>query len=135
MITTLALAGFLLAPPATHPGSLSPRPPATAGGPPWPFALERSWALGGLGVDGDVARMIGFALVAATLAGFALAAIVALGVLPAAAWPAAVALGAFSSMALLVLFFHPWLVLGLAIDLALLWAALVVGWDPASAGA
>ena len=33
----------------------------------------------------------------------------------------------------LVIFFHPWIVLGLAIDAALLWVTLVVGWAPATA--
>jgi hypothetical protein len=31
---------------------------------------------------------------------------------------------------LLLLFFHPWLVLGIAIDLGLLWAVLVADWTP-----
>jgi hypothetical protein len=39
--------------------------------------------------------------------------------------PAAVA-----SVVLLVLFFHPWLVLGVLIDLGLLWGVLVAGGMP-----
>jgi hypothetical protein len=35
----------------------------------------------------------------------------------------------------LVLFFHPWLVLGMAIDLVLLWAVLVNGWEATAIGA
>jgi hypothetical protein len=31
---------------------------------------------------------------------------------------------------LLLLFFHPWLTLGIVIDVALLWAVLVAGWRP-----
>jgi hypothetical protein len=35
---------------------------------------------------------------------------------------------------MLVLFFHPWLVAGVGIDLALLWAVVVADWTPASLG-
>jgi hypothetical protein len=38
--------------------------------------------------------------------------------------------GAGASLAMLVLFFHPWLALGLAIDAVLLWAVLANGWRP-----
>jgi hypothetical protein len=126
----LLLAGFLLAHAAIHVGFISPRPPSTAGGPQWPFELSRSWALTPLGVDADLGRILGMALVAATLGGFAIAAIAALGFVPAAIWPAASAIGAIASIALLLLFFHPWLVLGVGIDLVLLWAVLVVRWGP-----
>jgi hypothetical protein len=34
-----------------------------------------------------------------------------------------------ASGAVLILFFHPWLVLGLGIDVVLTWAALA-GWSP-----
>jgi hypothetical protein len=42
------------------------------------------------------------------------------------------ALGAITSFALLALFFDPWLVVGLAIDVMILLAVLVAGWTPAS---
>ncbi|HEX5823455.1 MAG TPA: hypothetical protein VFY18_03255 [Candidatus Limnocylindrales bacterium] len=130
MITRLVIAAFLLAHGAIHFGFVSPRPPATADGPPWPFQLGRSWVLGPLGVDADLARVLGTALIAVTLGGFALAAVAALGVAPAGIWPAAVAVGAIGSVAVLSLFFHPWLVLGLAIDVTLLWAVFVASWAP-----
>ncbi|HEY7702942.1 MAG TPA: hypothetical protein VIB02_11565, partial [Candidatus Limnocylindrales bacterium] len=53
-----------------------------------------------------------------------------LGVVPQALWTAAVALGAAASLGLLVTFFHPWLILGVVIDLALLGAALIARWTP-----
>lgn len=127
MLPKLIVAAFLLAHGLLHVSYLSPRPPATAGGPPWPFELHRSWLLSPLGVTPVLNRLIGLALVAATAGAFALAAIVVLGVVPAALWAPAVTLGAVASAALLVLFFHPWLVIGLAIDAVLLWAALG-GW-------
>lgn len=135
MITRLALAAFLLAHGAIHAGFVSPRPPATAGGPAWPFTLDRSWLLAPLGAVPDVARLLGLALVAATVGGFALGAIAALGFLPASLWPVGVSLGAVASLALLLVFFHPWLVIGVAIDVALLWFVLVADWAPEGLGA
>ena len=39
-----------------------------------------------------------------------------------------------ASLALLVAFFHPWLIVGLAIDVVLLWATLVAAWSPTQLG-
>ena len=96
----------------------------------WPFELGRSWLLSPIGMGPGVTRSIGIALVVATLGGFGVAAIAALGVAPAGLWPVGVIVGAVASLATLGLFFHPWLVLGLGIDLVLLWAVLVAGWTP-----
>jgi len=131
MLLRLILAAFLLAHGLIHASYLSPTPPATASGPSWPFALDRSWALTPLGVGPDTMRLLGIALVAVTIAGFALAAIAALGVATDTLWVPAVTIGAVSSLALLGLFFQPWLLLGVGIDLVLLWAVLVVSWSPA----
>jgi hypothetical protein len=132
VVTRLAIAAFLLAHAAIHAGFVSPRPPATAGGPPWPFDTARSWALTGVGLDAGLGRSIAVALVAVTFVAFAVAELTALGFLPTALWAAAVTLGAIASVAVLVLFFHPWLVVGVAIDVALLWAVLVQQWFPAT---
>jgi hypothetical protein len=75
-------------------------------------------------------RRLALALVALTIAGFALAALAALGFLPTAVWPVAIAVGSVASLAVLAACFHPWLLLGVVIDVALLWACLVVGWQP-----
>lgn len=130
MIPKLLIAGFLLAHALIHASFLAPRPAATAGGPAWPFELERSWLLGSLGAAPELARLVGIALIAVTIGGFALAALGALGVGPAIAWQAGIATGAVASLGMLILFFHPWLTLGLVIDLALLWIALVARWTP-----
>jgi hypothetical protein len=133
VVTRLVIAAFLLAHAGIHAAFVSPRPPATAGGPAWPFEL-RSWLLTPLGFGPEANRLIGRALVAATIGGFGLAAVGALSLAPAAAWTAGVSLGAIASLAILVLFFHPWLVLGVVIDLGLLWAALVADWGPQGLG-
>ena len=130
MLPRLLIAALLLAHGAIHASFLSPRPSATAGGPAWPFDLARSWVLTPLGIQPQMMRLLGTALVIATIGVFALAALATTGLLPTDLWGPASAAGAVASLALLVLFFHPWLVLGLAIDLGLLWAVLVAGWTP-----
>jgi len=124
------VAGFLLAHAIVHVAYIAPRPPVTAGGPAWPFDLGNSWLLGQLGAGTDLTRWLGIALVGGTVSGFALAAAAALGISAAGLWTAGITLGAVSSLGLLALFFHPWLVLGVAIDAVVLWAALVARWTP-----
>ena len=130
MIARLAIAAFLLAHAGIHAAFLSPRPAATAGGPEWPFDVKRSWLLPRLGVDGEIPRLLAVTLTAATIGGYALAAFTAAGVAPAVVWVPALFAGSIASIALLVVFFHPWLVLGLAIDVALIWSVLIAGWSP-----
>jgi hypothetical protein len=123
MLPRLLLAGFLLAHAAIHAGYLQ-RPPATAGGPAWPFELGRSWLLTPLGIGPTSMRLLGLALVVVLVAAYALAAVAAAGLLPSGLFAPAVVAGSVASLALLGLFFHPWLVLGIAIDLALLWVVM-----------
>lgn len=132
MLPRLLISAFLLAHAAIHAGFLSAPRAAAAGGPAWPFDLTGSWALSPLGLDPGIARTLGLALVALTMAGFALAAIAALGIGPSALWAASATVGAIASLALLLVFFHPWLALGIAIDVALLWAVLLADWVPAT---
>jgi hypothetical protein len=132
MFPRFVVAGFLLAHALIHTGFLG-RPPATPGGPAWPFELGRSWLLSPLGVDPGVVRVLGLALVAVLVAGYATAALAVLGPLELLFVPAIV-IGSMASLGLLIVFFHPWLVLGIAIDLGLLWATLVLSWLPESLG-
>ena len=130
----LVLAVFLAAHALIHVSYLMPAPPRTADGPEWPFAFGRSWLVTGLGVDPALVRSIGMALVILTVASLVAAALSTLGwVMPEAWWPTLVSMGALISALTLAVFFHPWLVLGLVIDGALLWAALVSRWLPADA--
>lgn len=130
----LLVAGFLLAHAAIHVGFIAPAPAATADGQAWPFATDRAWPATRLGVDHSLLRWLVVALVAVTIAGYALAALTAIEVLPTAIWPAAIAIGSVASLGLLAACFHPWLVLGVVIDVALLWSCLVVGWQPWGSG-
>ena len=129
MILNLALAAFLLAHGAIHLGYLG-RPPATAGGPAWPFTFEGSWILSRWRVAPSAAHAMGLALVGVTMASFSIAAIASLGVVPAEIWTIFVVTGALASAATIFTWFHPWLVVGIAIDVFLLWASLAQGWTP-----
>jgi hypothetical protein len=134
MLLKVFLAGFLFLHGAIHVSYLAPRPPATPGGPVWPFTLERSWLLTAMAVPAELTRLIGLALVVATLASFAFAAAAMLGLFPSGLWPAAVAVGAGTSLAVLALYFHPWLVIGVVIDLALLAVVMIARWSPDALG-
>jgi hypothetical protein len=130
VFTRLLIVASLMAHAAIHAAYITPRPPATAAGPEWPFDLGKSWILTPLGVEPGTARVLGLALVAATFGGFALAALATIGLLQTGLWTAGIAMGSGASLVLLGLFFHPWLVLGVAIDAVLLWAVLVETWAP-----
>ena len=121
---------FLVAHALIHLSFVSPRPEAAAGRPAWPFDLGRSWILTPLRVPPSRLHTIGMVLLVLTLAGATLAAVTALGIGPASLFVPAVVLCAVASAGMLLLFFHPWLTLGIAIDVALLWAVLVAGWRP-----
>jgi hypothetical protein len=118
------VAAFLVGHGLIHGSYLAPRPPAKAGGPAWPFELGRSWLLTRLGMPARWLRTLGTTLVVATIAGFAAAALAALGLAPGL-WTPGVVLGAVASLVTLGVYFHPWLVLGIAIDIALLWGVSI----------
>lgn len=130
MLIKLLLAGFTLAHAGIHASFISPRPPVRDGAPAWPFELERSWLLTPMGLGSRALRALGIGLLALTLAGFGVGALAVVGILPTGLWVPATALGSIASLSLLVIFFHRWLVLGVMIDLALLWAVLMRGWTP-----
>ncbi len=130
----LVIAGFLMAHAVVHAGFMSRRPPPTPGAPAWPFELGYSWLLSRLGADPGMLRVLGAALLVLTLVGYGVASLAALGVLDGGLWLPGIATGTTASLALLLLFFHPWLVLGVAIDVAVAWIVLRSGWTPAEIG-
>jgi hypothetical protein len=129
VIVRLAVAALITGHSLIHLGFVSPRPPPAPGAPPWPFELERSWLLSAIGLDG-AARSLGWILVATLLAGYAVAALAAIPLLPATWFAPAAVVGSVASLVLLVVFFHPWLVIGVALDIVLLWAVLIGHWTP-----
>lgn len=127
----LLLAGFLAAHGLIHASFLSPAPPATAEGPPWPFDMAKSWLVTQAGLDAGQVGILGTTLVALTVIGFGLAAMGAAGwIVPAELWPPLVVGSVAASALLLALFFHPFLLLGFLIDAAILWAVFVMSWNP-----
>ncbi len=132
MLLPLAFAGFLLAHALVHVAFVAPAPPVTAGGPVWPFSVSDSWLSTRLGVGPDAMRRIAVALIAATILGCSLASLCVIGLAPEVLWTPAIVVGAVASLGLLVACFHPWLTIGIAIDLILLWVGIVAGWSPSA---
>jgi hypothetical protein len=125
------LAALLIGHGVVHVMFAVPTPAATGGGADWPFDMARSWAITRAGLDLNVVRAFGVALIAIVVVGFALAALSTVGVLvPAGWWRATVAVSAVASAVLLVLFFEPQLVLGLGIDAVLLAVVATGAWVP-----
>ncbi|HEX6261806.1 MAG TPA: hypothetical protein VF097_03040 [Actinomycetota bacterium] len=123
----IVLGVFLIAHGLVHVMFVVPEPAREEGGLEWPFHLDRSWALSGLG--SGPARAIGILLMIATIAAFAVAGIALLADL--GWWSGAAIAGAAASTALLGLYFHPMLVLGLAINAFVLTVA-GLGWPTLS---
>jgi hypothetical protein len=130
----IVLGLFLLGHALIHSGYLSPVPPRTAGGPEWPFEMSKSWLVTNVGLSADFMRAIGTVLVAITVVVLLAAGLATLRVVvPHEWWQALVLTGAVASLITLALFFHPWLLLGVAIDAILLYLVLINGWDPFAA--
>ena len=91
--------------------------------PAWPFRFDRSWLL-----SEQTRRPVAVALVALVVAGFALLGLAVWGVPGLASiWPALAIGSAAASLAALVVFWDRQLLLGVAIDVALIVVAL---WRP-----
>ena len=129
------LAALILGHGLAHLAFVVPTPePAkpTGSGIDWPFDLGRSWPVTRIGLDARLVRGAGIVLTAVTVVTSLLAALATIGILvPADWWSGLVVAQAVSSLFLLALCFSPILLNGFAIDLALLWLALLSGWNPA----
>lgn len=84
----------------------------------YPFVPETRWSAKLVGLGPSTAKMIAVSLAVAVavvllVSGIALFA-------DADIWKAAAATGSLLSLALLLLFFHPWLTIGIAVDVAIL---------------
>ena len=131
---TLLLGAFLIGHALVHLTYLSPAPPRTADGPVWPFEMAHSWLVTGAGLDPALVRTIGTAMVLTTVVLLVAAGLATFGwLVPAEWWSALVVGGAIASAMTLAMFFQPMIVVGLVIDAAVLWAALLAGWTPTMA--
>jgi hypothetical protein len=122
------LAALLIGHGVVHVLFAVPAPAAPDGGAEWPFNMAQSWAITGAGLDANMVRIVGVALI---VVGFSLAALSTVGIIaPSGWWQPIVAVSAVTSAILLVLFFEPQLVLGLGIDAVLLWVVVARAWMP-----
>jgi hypothetical protein len=99
----------------------------------YPFDFGRSWLIGRGGLDAGPVRRLGIALTVVVVILHVLAALATVGLLvPGDWWAALVLLAAVASAVFLALFYSPLLLLGLAIDLAVVWLVLAGTWSPAT---
>jgi hypothetical protein len=104
---------------------------STGDGPSWPFDMGRSWLISGAGLDAGLVRAVGIVLMVVVLASFLLSALSTLGfVVPAGWWAGLIVGSAVGSSLQLGMFFSPTLVLGFAINLALVWLVVADVWSP-----
>jgi hypothetical protein len=130
------LAGLLFAHGWVHvlfvfPSPASASTSAPASRPEWPFDMGRSWVIRGMGLDAATVRTLGVVLVAAVFAGFLLTAMSTVGILVPAGWWSGLVVGAaVGSTVLLSLFFSPMLLLGFAVNVALVGLVVASTWRP-----
>jgi len=92
---------------------------------------ERSWLLPQLGLNASTIQWIGIILVALSTLGFILAGLGIFGVVGLSTiWRTVAIISACVSLLLLVLFWHPWLPVGVLINVVTLIALLWVKWPP-----
>ena len=122
-MTKLLIGGFLIAHGLIHAAVW-----AAPKGSSQPFDPSRSWLLEAFGVAHDPARTLSVVLAVTAAMGF-----VAAGVTLFAGsdwWRVLAIVTAAESLPLFLLFFHPWLTLGAAIELGILYALVVSHWPP-----
>jgi hypothetical protein len=125
-----ALGFFLAMHGLIHLGYVSPAP----SDPKYPFSLSNSWLISSIGLGEPLARGIGIALTVISVIGFALTGMAAAGfIVPQSWWQPLTIIASIASLLLLVFFWNTWLILGVAIDAALLIAVLVIHWQPFTA--
>jgi hypothetical protein len=128
-LSQLLIGGFFILHGLIHVSFGSPRP-ADAGA-RWPFQVNHSWLLTGVGLGEQGTHFVGTLLWITTTVAFALVGLGVAGILvPQNLWLPIALVAAVSSLLLLILYWHPWLVLGVLIDVAFLWALLGTRWSP-----
>lgn len=96
-------------------------------------SANRSWLLHQLNLDGTTVQWIGIILVGLSTTGFVLAGAGILGLSGLAAlWRPLVVISAAISLLLLGLFWHPWLPVGVLINVGVLASLLLFNWPPSN---
>ena len=112
---------------ARRPGRKPSRKPTTD----WPFDLRTTWLAARIGSGPGTFVAVGRVLVVVTFVLSTLAALATVGILvPAAWWQGLVVASSLASLAMLVVWFAPMLLLGILIDVALVWLAIAGPWSP-----
>lgn len=129
---------FLIAHGLVHVGLAAAPDPNESESKPGAFftAPQRSWLLPQLGLKPAAIRWIGILLVVFTTLGFVLAGLGVFGV-PGLAelWRTIAVVSAVLSLLLLLLFWHPWIILGGLIDVGIIFSLVWADWpSPALIG-
>jgi hypothetical protein len=96
-------------------------------------ARERSWLLHRIGLSGSAVQWIGIILVVLSTLGFVLAGLGIFGLTGLyMVWRTLAVISSCISLVLLILFWHPWLPVGVLIDIGTLVVLLLVRWPAAS---
>ncbi len=126
---------FLIAHGLVHSGLAAAPIPNDPASKPGTFftSVTRSWLLTGMRLDGAAIRNVGFGLVGLATLSFLMTGLGVLGV-PGlhAIWRGLAVLSASLSLVLLVVFWHPWLIFGIALDLGMLVSILWAHWPTSS---
>ena len=128
------MAIFLISHGLVHAGLAAAPNPSDANAKPGAFfsSAERSWLLPQLGLNSSTVQWIGITLVALSTLGFVLAGLGIFGVVGLITiWRVVSVIAACVSLILLILFWHPWLPVGVLIDVGILIALLWAKWPPA----
>jgi hypothetical protein len=129
---TWLLAGFLAVHGLIHFSFLAPKPPQNPSGLTFPPEPARSWPVTRLGLSTGALRAVGALLALIAAVGYVLAGLATIGfVVPTVWWASLVVGSSVISLVLFVLYLSPSLLLGIAIDLVLLWLAWSAAWTPA----
>ena len=130
MLKTI-IALFLIAHGLVHAGLAAAPNPNDPDAKPGAFftSINRSWLLPQLGLNAAAVQWIGIILVVFATLGFVLAGLGVFGVSGlTAVWRTVAVVSACVSLLLLALFWHPWLIVGMLIDVGLLIALLWAKW-------
>ncbi len=128
-----APAFFLIAHGLVHAVLAAAPNPADPNAKPGSFftAMERSWLLPQLGLNASIIQWISIILVVLSTLGFVLA---GLGIFSVAGlsmvWRTIIVVSACVSLILLILFWHPWLPVGMLINIGTLIALVWAKWPP-----
>jgi len=130
----IIIALFLIAHGLVHAGLAAAPNPNDPDAKPGAFftSPDRSWLLPKLGLNPSSIQWIGITLVALATLGFVLAGLGVFGV-PGLAeiWRIMAVISAVASLLLLVLFWHPWIIVGVLIDIVIIISLVWADWPTA----